>query len=1028
MATTPNSAPLTSGTTGTASVYTVTATSTADLAAAQSAIKQATGNAAPAGFTVGSTMSVSKSATATKFVQGSTTTPAANKAVSSSPATKNTGTSQSNVLQSILGIAPLATVGLSVFNKVSSGVSFGTLLTNLSNSVSSVFSVSSSQNPVNPANTAASGYITISPPDQFAPPATPAPPPSTNSTNNVVDPAQRQQTAALTPSTNSTNNVQDPAQRALAQANANLNNNVENTAAPNSLVDEESAFPPNTVAQQSSNIDEESAFPPNTVAQQSSNIDEESAFPPNTVGQNAVSDAEASALVPTEENPFPATESTTVTDTTAITPASVAVVPIPGVPELDFSLDPVLSEQEEKAKAARFAVAANNSLIAATDGVVELTDGFIVAFENAQNTPDIYNSLTAKEQAELPAAIAELRKAKEIALETKQKAIDEINKANAENPDLVPAYTPKTIEEANAELRAVVNETPSTKKALEEFEANQQKQTEELVAPRKLLTDEEIAEIYPFTDPKENDAKMLPVSISDDARALLSDPAEIARQQALNKLAAENPVPQVTVVTTELTDAEAEALLFDPPPVDDGGAGDDELIENLEPDVLTDEQINQELDNVIAQQQFEDSFVDDATGVDDAVAQQQFEDSFVDDATGVDDAIAQQQFEDSFVDDATGVDEAVERQRQLEDGSLEFAGIDEQIDANTYIDSPQTVSDEEIDAEIARAQAENIENQDPREISDEEAESLIRASTAEEIESEDPNEGGPDSNKTALRNTQAAQAEQIAQNFDGKEDWRVRLSLSPDADYLYKVGQGEAGILNPLQATEGVIFPYTPAISVVYSATYDSTDITHSNYKFFSYKNSNVDTITITADFTAQDTAEAQYLLAVIHFFRSVTKMFYGQDPGPGPGVPPPLCYLRGLGAFQFNWHPLVINNFTYSLPTDVDYIRVMDTSSRPGVNVGSGKPKGKPGENVMAQRMAGANLQPGGLSAPPKFNNSGDAKLDQNAVTYVPTKMQITVTANPIVSRNNVSNNFSLKDYATGHLLAGGGGNGAFW
>ena len=252
------------------------------------------------------------------------------------------------------------------------------------------------------------------------------------------------------------------------------------------------------------------------------------------------------------------------------------------------------------------------------------------------------------------------------------------------------------------------------------------------------------------------------------------------------------------------------------------------------------------------------------------------------------------------------------------------------------------------------------------------------------------------------------------------------MSLAPGADYLYKVGQGQAGILNPLQATDGVIFPYTPAISVVYSAGYEATDLTHNNYKFFSYKNSAVDSVTITADFTAQDTAEAQYLLAVIHFFRSVTKMFYGKDQNPTRGVPPPLCYLSGLGAFQFDWHPLVINNFTYTLPTDVDYIRAMDTSSRPGVNTGSGQSKGKPGENLMSQRLAGANLQSGALAAPPKFKNDSGNK---DAVTYVPTKMSITITANPIVSRNDVSNNFSLKEYATGSLLRGSQRNsGGFW
>ena len=346
--------------------------------------------------------------------------------------------------------------------------------------------------------------------------------------------------------------------------------------------------------------------------------------------------------------------------------------------------------------------------------------------------------------------------------------------------------------------------------------------------------------------------------------------------------------------------------------------------------------------------------------------------------------------------------------------------------AREVIENYKAPAVDQTDAETARlarqneivqnsAPAANPMGQDPAQ----------RAAAKENVESSDPNQNPAASNKTGLRNTQSQATDQNTKKFKAQEDWRVRLSLAPGADYLYKVGQNQAGILNPLQATDGVIFPYTPAISVAYNAGYDATDITHSNYKFFTYKNSAVDTITLTGDFTAQDTTEANYLLAVIHFFRSVTKMFYGKDQNPKLGTPPPLCYLSGLGAFQFDWHPLVITNFTYTLPTDVDYIRAMDASGNPGVNTSSGQPKGKPGENPMAQRMAGGSLQSGALAAPPNFTNNQSTP----AVTYVPTKMSITITANPIITRNDVSNNFSLKDYATGKLLRGSQRNsGGFW
>lgn len=264
-------------------------------------------------------------------------------------------------------------------------------------------------------------------------------------------------------------------------------------------------------------------------------------------------------------------------------------------------------------------------------------------------------------------------------------------------------------------------------------------------------------------------------------------------------------------------------------------------------------------------------------------------------------------------------------------------------------------------------------------------------------------------------NSQATQ--QDVANFQQKEDWRVRLSLAPGANYLYKVPKGSAGILEPLQATDGVIFPYTPQIQVNYQANYDPTDLTHSNYKIYQYRNSGVDAVTITCDFTAQDTYEANYLLAVIHFFRSVTKMFYGQDQNPKPGTPPPLCYLSGLGAFQFDSHPIAITSFNYSLPADVDYIRAGAVTAGAGVNrAPSNVPNNSSGGWLSQLRAAASGAPVGGKQPAPVFTTP-PGTVDP---TYVPTKIQMSIGAVPIVTRNDISNTFSLEKYATGSLLRG--------
>jgi hypothetical protein len=265
---------------------------------------------------------------------------------------------------------------------------------------------------------------------------------------------------------------------------------------------------------------------------------------------------------------------------------------------------------------------------------------------------------------------------------------------------------------------------------------------------------------------------------------------------------------------------------------------------------------------------------------------------------------------------------------------------------------------------------------------------------------------------------QSQQAAQQRSTFRPAADWRVRISLAPSATYLYKAK--DPGILQPLLQTNGVIFPYTPTIAVGYSANYNTETVTHSNYRILSYQGSQVGDVTISSEFTAQDSAEANYLLAVIHFFRSCTKMFYGQDTTPVNGTPPPLVYLSGFGAYQFDNHPFVITNFSLSLPNDVDYIRATGPGSARASITQKQNPTIATSLGVV-QRLFGSRLGPGGISQEPVFRNLDASAGGTGAeVTYVPTKISLSVTGSPIVTRNDISNNFSLRDYASGKLLRG--------
>jgi len=247
-------------------------------------------------------------------------------------------------------------------------------------------------------------------------------------------------------------------------------------------------------------------------------------------------------------------------------------------------------------------------------------------------------------------------------------------------------------------------------------------------------------------------------------------------------------------------------------------------------------------------------------------------------------------------------------------------------------------------------------------------------------------------------------------------DWRVTLRLAPNATYLYKAA--DAGLLQPLKVTNGVVFPYTPTIGTAYKANYESYDLTHSNYRGYFYKNSYTDAVSLKATFTAQSTADAAYVLAVIHFFRSVTKMFYGQDAQRGS--PPPLVFLSGLGDYQFNNHPCVVTSFSYNLPDGVDYIS-SGSPNNLGLNL-------QPLQNLYSTTLNAVSPTVTRLAAaflPIGAQNDIPAPLQSllNNPTYVPSKIDIDISLLPVQTRQQVSQQFSLRDFSNGSLLKKG-----FW
>lgn len=333
----------------------------------------------------------------------------------------------------------------------------------------------------------------------------------------------------------------------------------------------------------------------------------------------------------------------------------------------------------------------------------------------------------------------------------------------------------------------------------------------------------------------------------------------------------------------------------------------------------------------------------------------------------------------------------------------------------------------EIRAEQAAAE-EQVQVTAPAPVAD----STQAEGNAGEAEASAPAPGAPgtlDPQQRAANEQAAAKANAINQatlqsryKAQGSSDWRVRLQLAPTSTYLYNANP--PGILKPLAATNGVVFPYTPTINTSYKAKYADYDLVHSNFRGIFYQNSRVDDISIKGTFTAQDTREADYLLAVIHFFRSVTKMFYGKDAERGS--PPPLVFLSGLGPNQFNGHPCVVTNFSYNLPDNVDYIRATSVNNY-GTDLLSrrtpSRASGTAGLGATGNRILNAGLERFFPANKPAADNVVASVNNTQLANYVPTKMEIDITLIPVQTRSQVSKQFSLKGFANGDLIKGG-----FW
>ena len=155
-------------------------------------------------------------------------------------------------------------------------------------------------------------------------------------------------------------------------------------------------------------------------------------------------------------------------------------------------------------------------------------------------------------------------------------------------------------------------------------------------------------------------------------------------------------------------------------------------------------------------------------------------------------------------------------------------------------------------------------------------------------------------------------------------DFRARLKPKPEGMAFVFGEDNDGNILKPLIDQGGaLVFPYTPTVLFSGNAEYDQYGFTHSIYKTPSYVNSAPSEIQLTADFTSQTDREAAHTLACMHFFKSITKSYFGGSNTERAGTPPPVILFDYMGEFMFKDIPVVVSNYSFTLEPDVDYVPV---------------------------------------------------------------------------------------------------------
>lgn len=220
------------------------------------------------------------------------------------------------------------------------------------------------------------------------------------------------------------------------------------------------------------------------------------------------------------------------------------------------------------------------------------------------------------------------------------------------------------------------------------------------------------------------------------------------------------------------------------------------------------------------------------------------------------------------------------------------------------------------------------------------------------------------------------------------------LNMAPDivaniGHQLLHTATAPSGLMSVLRATNGMVFTETPTISEAHTVEYSSYDPVHSLARFNNYVRTQNASLRVNGQFHVSNATEARYMLACIHFLRSITKMDFGRN-AKNPGTPPPVLLFSAYGKYMFNDIPVVIKSISLDYDADIDYIQVpMD------------------GDDVNKEYQSVSFYQ---------------TQLAESRKVWVPTKMSIGIQMEQQVSAQFLTDSFDLNEFKNGNMLTKGG------